>query len=115
MNNYKDKLTTAIHEIEAAFKSGDAMLYQKLGEQYAPLALEIFKSIDQAERSLPFFEANPVLLDPWTVSNRTKALLKEGIDATPYDLAFWQHPDLLKTLGDYLAMQEACNTTTAFN
>jgi hypothetical protein len=81
-----DKLINAIDEANEASLAGDAKAYEWIGMRYAPEALKAFKS-------LGFF---------WAMENRRKCLLLQGINATPYDQAFWSDTDLILLLASLI-------------
>lgn len=106
VKNEIDFLTdVAINEIKCAFKDGDEFLYGRLGERYGPIAHRVYMSLDIPSKSEQgFFDNKSVLLDPWTVINRSESLRRAGKDPKPINPEFWNHSDLIKSLVDYLLL-----------
>ena len=81
-----DKLSKIENEANEASLAGDAKAYEEVGMRYAPEALKAFKS-------LGLF---------WAMENRRKCLLLQGINATPYDQAFWSSTDMVLLLASFI-------------
>jgi len=100
--------TVAIKEIKDAFKAGDGLLYGRLGEKYGPLAHRVYMNLEAPSKSADWgFYDNPhksVLLDPWAVINRSEDLMSEGKNSKPNSPEFWNHPDMIKALIEYLSL-----------
>lgn len=100
-------LSVARPKIESADKACDSILFSALGYEYGPVAHRVYKTLDSPskepgnyyDRSFP-----AVLLDPWTILTRANSCKLPDEYHTPYNPEFWNHPDMIKTLTDYLAL-----------
>lgn len=98
-------LSFARPEIEAADRAGNSVGFSNAGEKYGPIAHRTYLALDAKSRT---FEAlydksiKPVLLDPWTVINRTRTHGIGDAGITPHEVEFWKNADVVKTFTDYL-------------
>ena len=92
-------------ELVAADKSGNSELFNKIGEEFGPVAHRVYLTLDKPERSCERYHdrsTRRVMLDPWTVLNRTNSFKDSAI--TIDDLDMWLHGDMIKALIDYLLL-----------
>lgn len=97
-------LQKARAEIAAADKAGDSESFTALGFKYGPIAHKVYLSLDTPHRSCERYhdkETKRVLLDPMTVINRARSFPDNGASILD-NPEFWIHPDMVKTLCDYL-------------
>jgi hypothetical protein len=109
-------LHKARQKIEAIDKAGDPLEFNDAGLRYGSTAHRVYIALDVSHRSCECYHdknTKRVLLDAWTVLNRTRSFKTENISID--DLKFWEHADMVKTLCDYLYLaypQEIINAST---
>lgn len=89
-----------------ADRGGGYKLFNEISEEFGPVAHRVYLALDKPERSIERYhdkETKRVMLDPWTVFNRTKNFSNFGI--TIDDVEFWCHCDMIKTLCDYIDLR----------
>jgi hypothetical protein len=81
-----EKLKQAIIDVEEARAKEDVVAYNNVGLYYSALAAEVFKSLGLIK----------------AINDRRTILLKQGINASPYDDAFWSDTDMILTLVEFI-------------
>lgn len=74
-----------VPKIKAAEKKGDGFEFGKLGQEYGPLAHELYMTHDHPD--------NPLCLPPYISINRHRDAQHDEI--YPEDLEFWCHGDAI--------------------
>lgn len=77
-------LRDATSELIEADEFGDALLFEKLGNTYGPIARKIFFELQKT---------HPILLNPWAVANRARQCQS---DVGSFE--FWSHGDMVISL-----------------
>lgn len=95
-------------------KNGSSKLFTEISHKFGPLAHRVYLALDKPQRSCEQYhhkETRRVMLDPWTVLNRSK----DCGDSTIDDEVFWHHGDMIKTLCDYVdeVIDEEASTSAA--
>ena len=93
-------------KIESADKVGASELFREIGEEFGSIAHRVYRALDLPVRTPENYHNRSmtrVLLDPFTVLNRSHSL---GVmDEVAIDKPeFWDHADMIKTLIDFLSL-----------